>query len=221
MLHNGQPIRNLTVTKVSFWNGGRQTINASDVVKADPVRITLTEGHILEAPVLFFKNKANQFAAELSADGKTIAITFDYMDKDEGVILQILHTGKSSANISVVGKIKGVGIPTRITIVSGLMYSYLFRLSRERRSSRWGKLFVFARVALLVFLVFVFPLIVLLTSIFTPAKARTQDEAETNRYYFIGLGIVTCLLYWGYGFYRLRRRVPKGFESFFELPMTS
>lgn len=54
------------------------------------------------------KNKANSFTVEISNDGKAVAINFDYFDCNEGVILQVFHTGNSSNNISLIGRIKSV-----------------------------------------------------------------------------------------------------------------
>jgi hypothetical protein len=38
-------------------------------------------------------------------------MNFEYLDKNDGAILQIVHTGKSSADIKIGGTIKGVGKP--------------------------------------------------------------------------------------------------------------
>ena len=62
MLYSGQPIKNLTVTKTAFWNGGRDTIKGEDVASADPLSVHVKKGcKILNAKILYIKNPANQF----------------------------------------------------------------------------------------------------------------------------------------------------------------
>jgi hypothetical protein len=44
LLYSGQPIENVTVTKVALWNSGRETITAADIAPADPFVICADEG---------------------------------------------------------------------------------------------------------------------------------------------------------------------------------
>ena len=42
--YGGQPISNLTSTRVGFWNSGKQTIRRADIASADPLLIKVKEG---------------------------------------------------------------------------------------------------------------------------------------------------------------------------------
>lgn len=110
MLHKGEKIENLTVTKAAFWNAGRETISNQDIVKNDPTRLAIKgKGEILDAKVLYANNSSNQFTLELNKEKNAIFINFDYVDKNDGIIMQILHTSLLPYGLELTGKIKGAG----------------------------------------------------------------------------------------------------------------
>lgn len=106
LLYNGVEIDNLTVTKFAIWNGGNETLNSSDVVKSKSLSISCSEDvTILDAKIIAENEKSNAFKIDLM-DEKKIQITFDYIDPQNGVVVQVLHTGHSK-DITVEMKIKG------------------------------------------------------------------------------------------------------------------
>ncbi|MFA4955650.1 MAG: hypothetical protein WC556_01590 [Candidatus Methanoperedens sp.] len=109
IFYSSEPIENLTVTKMMFWNAGQDTINKQDIASAEPITVQVKEGYkILNPPkIIQMKNPANQFS--ITSNQSFITLNFDYVDKDEGVIIEFFHTGKSSEDVQVRGKIKGVG----------------------------------------------------------------------------------------------------------------
>lgn len=114
MSYSGELIETLTVTRVAFWNGGRETINNQDIVGSDPPRVRAKEGcRILSAQILY-ATPANQFGLEMAEDQSNVIFNFNYIDKDEGMIVQLFHTGKSSEDAEVCGRIKGAGTITRV-----------------------------------------------------------------------------------------------------------
>jgi hypothetical protein len=114
MSYSGELIETLTVTRVAFWNGGRETINNQDIVGSDPPRVRAKEGcRILGAQILY-ATPANQFRLEMAEDQSNVILNFNYIDKDEGMIAQLFHTGKSSEDTEVCGRIKGAGTITRV-----------------------------------------------------------------------------------------------------------
>lgn len=112
--YKGEPVKNLTVTKIAFWNHGRETINYSDIPDADPIRIEAKgDCKILHAEIIWIKNSANKFKVSEIDNYKSVKILFDYLDKNEGGIIQIVHTGKSSKDIEIKGCVKG-GKPVKL-----------------------------------------------------------------------------------------------------------
>jgi len=207
MLYAGQRIQNLTVSKIAFWNNGAETINGQDIASADPLVAKLKEGlTILDASVLFVKNEANQFSIDVSDDSSELFLKFDYVDKGEGVVIQVLHTGRSSADIQLAGTIKGGGKPIeqffpRLRPLMRLMPS---SFSPARRRRLVGILF-FGMSAMLLALPFL--------SFLVPGKGAA---ATTDRI-FLAVCAFMCLVYFAMGFYVIRRRIPSGFDVFEEL----
>jgi hypothetical protein len=208
MAYAGERISNLTTTKLAFWNNGKDTINGSDIASADPLMVKVNDGcKILDSSVLYVKNAANQFIINQSDDRSHMLIQFDYLDADEGGVIQLLHTGKSSDDIEVCGTIKGAGKPNRrsvpmlnylASLLPSLLRVNIIHLAQEMR---WTIAFAF----------FVVPVLMAVHMVLTLEPTNpTQILAE-------GIAIaITLLMYWGLGFYLLKRRIPKGFEIFGE-----
>lgn len=109
ILYSGNKIKNLSVTKIAFWNNGKDTISCNDVAKKSPIRLTIKDDFIfLDAEIIFQKNQSNDFSIAISNDNKFIDIDFDYFDFEEGIVLQVFHTGAKSSDISMEGQIKSV-----------------------------------------------------------------------------------------------------------------
>jgi hypothetical protein len=106
--YKDQKIENLTVAKVAFWNNGAETINKSDITSADPIRIVGVNGSvILNSKTISANNKANLLSSKLHRDKNAVYIGFDYLDRQQGGIFQVVHTGLRSEDIKIEGTIKG------------------------------------------------------------------------------------------------------------------
>lgn len=105
---HGDHIQNLTVTKIVFWNRGRETINGGDIVDAAPLLVKVREGCVVLDPKIIFAEEKNAVRIHLAPDKQSVSITFDYLDRMHGFILQIIHTGTSNDDIRLQGEIKGV-----------------------------------------------------------------------------------------------------------------
>ncbi len=109
--YDGQKIDNFCVTKFYIWNSGNKTINASDM--ADYRELTLTtsgEGRILDADIIACSDDTNKFSVQV-IDKQTLKIPFNYVDINEGIIVQIQHTGIQNI-FEIDCKIKG-GMPIK------------------------------------------------------------------------------------------------------------
>lgn len=113
----GNPLLELRVTKVAFWNDGRETLHGKDIAEADPLTIYFNNPYsvetdqgiieciILDADISFSKNPANKFSAAVSNDRQSASINFDYIDKGEGAVVRVFHTGM--AKLRLKGSLKG------------------------------------------------------------------------------------------------------------------
>lgn len=105
--YDDEEVEDLTLTRVSFWNQGRETIDKSDIAQADPIRIQLPEGAILlESSLDYVHNPVNNISIHLSEDRRCLYISFDYLYISEGCTLTLYHTADSN-EVRFLGTIKG------------------------------------------------------------------------------------------------------------------
>ncbi|MFA5031578.1 MAG: hypothetical protein WC614_01030 [bacterium] len=109
ILYEGAKVNTVSLTKVVFFNAGNETIDSGDIAQNDPLRIEIGGGtKILDKDIIYVKNKANNFRLEETGQNNILNIQFDYLDKEEGGVFQITHTGASPDAINLKGSIKGV-----------------------------------------------------------------------------------------------------------------
>lgn len=111
--YEGQEIENLCISKFAIWNSGNRTLNDVDVVETKELTIyTLNESKILDYELVLSSEKTNNFSIQ-RIDEHTIKIFFKYVDKKDGIIVQVIHTGYEE-DIQIDCKIKG-GKPIKNT----------------------------------------------------------------------------------------------------------
>ncbi len=105
MKFDGKPIQDLTASIFYIWNSGNEVIDASDIVPLKLLHIGCKSDNILATEIIRQSDESNNFLIQriTSAD---IEISFEYMDRGEGVMLQVLHTG-SEDELFFDCKIKG------------------------------------------------------------------------------------------------------------------
>lgn len=104
LLFENKEIYDITVTTCTIWNTGTQTINRSDIVSGNALKIYPIEGsRILDIQILATNRKTNKFEIEKVEDAVAI-LNFDYIDPKQGATVQIVHEGCS---ISFDCEIKG------------------------------------------------------------------------------------------------------------------
>lgn len=82
----------LSISKVAFWNEGI-TLKKEEISSKSPFRVELTneEAQILDAYVEYAEEE-NDISCEILDGGRQVIIHFDYLAKDQGLVLKILHT---------------------------------------------------------------------------------------------------------------------------------
>lgn len=142
ILYDNRAIDRLTVTKLTFWNKTASPIRQSDIITAAPLSIVSENGAILEVSVLKGENTPNQISASLVND-TTAHITFDYLNRKEGGIIQIIHTGNHNAidiTRQIIGgtiKVKKVSdLSYRRSVLSSLIFAILI-FSVYQYSDNW------------------------------------------------------------------------------------
>ena len=200
--YGDEQIENLTVSKVAFWNAGRETIHWQDVADADLLRLQATGGYkILSATILHQKNPANKFRIKKKdSDGSIVWLIFDYIDKGEGVVLQLFHTGASSEDIRFYGTIKGFGKPVEKPITVFSPPKYTFGIRNPRLLVALSELYVPVAV----------------TAFFAIMIYFMPDDPEGSKVQVAVILSFFIAIMWASGLVKLRRRIPSGFEAFEE-----
>lgn len=104
--YDGQQIDDLCVSKFTVWNSGNRTLNRTDMVDSKELTISVAdECKILDVELIACSEETNNFFVKFE-DEQTVKVLFEYADKKEGVVIQIIHTGNDE-DIRIDCKIKG------------------------------------------------------------------------------------------------------------------
>lgn len=133
LLFRGRPISRFAITNMAFWNDGNQTIVEGDFAPAEPLALKILEGvELFDIRVTAVTSDAinvylNITEKDKSEGTKVIPIRFDYLDKNDGFLVQLIHDAKSDEEIAFSGKILGV---------SAFKSSNLYSMDRVRLPSQ-------------------------------------------------------------------------------------
>ena len=110
VIFSGQRINDLTSTKYYIWNSGNDVLHPEDIVKTRPLCICSNgTAQILDVQILRMSEETNCFSLS-KVEKQRVELDFDYVASGEGILVQILHTGKVS-DFSFDCKIKGGKAP--------------------------------------------------------------------------------------------------------------
>ena len=208
ILYEGNKVDNLTISKLAFWNSGKETIDANDVAKLNPVRIIPKHDKIiLDSEILFTKNTSNNISIDLDKQQNRIDINFDYIDCGEGAVIQIYHTGIDSDDLTIQGDIKStkgfqeIKYPRSVYRFTNLFgKNFTKRIPRKYLKYILGVAFIIA------------PLIASF-ALFQPTELPKTELPIWGKILMIGS---VTIPYWWIGISILRSRIPKGFDIFEE-----
>lgn len=110
ILFSDKEVKQVTASKVFLWNKGRDAIKEQDIPKSDLVRLVFPKKiEILDIKLL---NKSrDSISVELekidTEQNHIINCNFNFLDKNDGFVLEILHTGGRDTQIEMAGTILG------------------------------------------------------------------------------------------------------------------
>lgn len=111
--YRGEPIKAAPVSKVVIWNSGHRELKRDDVAPTDRLRVTVQQPvRILSISVIGASNAANNSRLQGGASDGTQVVDFDYLNRNDGLAIQIVHTGTESSSLAIQGEIIG-GEPVR------------------------------------------------------------------------------------------------------------
>jgi hypothetical protein len=111
MTYYGQPVNTVTTTWVALWNAGAATLDSDGIPAATPIEVIVPEGdRLLSAKIAGRSEVANKVTIEPTSprDG-ALRVEFEYLDENDGVLLEVIHTNESWRSVKVRGRVKGGG----------------------------------------------------------------------------------------------------------------
>jgi hypothetical protein len=214
VLYKDNIIQNLTISKILFWNNGKETIEHKDTETINHLRIGGEEGvRFLDAKILTNNNESSQCKVELVDTGDSIYLNFDYLDHKQGCVVQVVHTGTSSRDISILGDIKGVtSLRKKVSIPKWYaIFEYPMNLVKRYRKV----LILFPMVTSIMYIIIGFmillipPIKIFTTS--TPKSLALLDRIITAVFFCISGGMLFVM---SISSWRRYSFVPKGLEIF-------
>ncbi|MEO6001658.1 MAG: hypothetical protein ABIZ04_17020 [Opitutus sp.] len=196
----GRDVEDLTVTKISIWNSGTDPVRSSDFPEKDQLRID-SKTTILESEIIQTSHPSCDCGLGQLAAHEQI-LTFTYLNPNEGMVVEVIHSGEETRSLNVRGRFIGKGK----IIDKNLTFSGVFgaKFSRKKRIQ-----FALFSIVLGAAGVFLPPLTVL----FGPISPSNRPTFVVVTYSFmLGAG----LLYMYLGMSLLRMRAPKGLERYDE-----
>jgi len=173
--YKGIKVRNITLTRFVVWNSGVETVHKTDIAKADPLRLTVADASaILNSEIVPPVRESNVVRLQSTADRQTLELSFDFLDKEDGVVFDVLHTGRAG-DVSLSGTIKGA---------RQLKYYHKVRvpLSQSQRLWIWAALLILVALIALLSTIFASPspirsALVIFVALFLLAGAIAADVA--------------------------------------------
>ncbi len=105
LIYENRDIEDLSITRYVIWNSGNEVINKNDIVSEKPLKIMSTDAStiILDTKIIVESEETNKFLIGEQQE-KFSTINFDYIDPRDGIVVQVIHTGKF---LEINCKIKG------------------------------------------------------------------------------------------------------------------
>jgi hypothetical protein len=104
----GRAVPRVTQTRIALWNAGRQVIQKTDVPEGEPITIAVSSGEtILDATVVRESRSVIGFTPTVSASG--VICGFEFLDHDDGVVLDVIHTDAENREPFLAGTVVGMG----------------------------------------------------------------------------------------------------------------
>jgi hypothetical protein len=120
VLYRDTEITNLNRCVLAIWNRGTRAITRDAVAENDKVRVCLPKGaSALGTGIAWVSRPAVNLSASASDTGSAVTIGFDFLDKDDGGVIEILYQGDPKLPPTLSGSI--MGAPKGVRSVPGTL----------------------------------------------------------------------------------------------------
>jgi hypothetical protein len=104
----GEKVKTLSVVKIAIWNNGNETLDKHQLVEKDKLRIEISnDTKVFDYSIIQVNESSNSFNLK-KLNPNIIEINFDYIDQNQGCVIQIIYDGIKTSDINLKGKIKGI-----------------------------------------------------------------------------------------------------------------
>jgi hypothetical protein len=113
--YQGVPVQSLSATIITLWNAGNQRINQNDIPVNMPLEIKTRKGIRFFSIALVKQKPENGILGSFlpldqnNPDDIRYRFSFEYLSKNEGAKIQVLHSGTSAGDVEFVGTTKDFG----------------------------------------------------------------------------------------------------------------
>jgi hypothetical protein len=107
IMYKGQKLDAVSRSRVFLWNNGNRTIHGKDIVESNRTRFFVEKGEIFLFETRKISRNENLFKFELSSDAKTVFVSFDYIEPNQGVCVDFFHTNGADG-VKIAGLMRGM-----------------------------------------------------------------------------------------------------------------
>ena len=104
--YNNEQVDNLMVSKIALVNRGNVTIDSSDIPIASPLLINVKDDCKILSAIVIEQSNTSSLVNVTVKTPLSVNVKFDYLDKRDGAVIQVIHTG-NHRQLNFTGKLKG------------------------------------------------------------------------------------------------------------------
>jgi hypothetical protein len=109
IFYKGERVDQVSSFMVWIWNAGRRPIKSDDIPTSQPITLSVDPAanfRILDVAVRKVSRESIRFAARKQSE-TVAAIDFEFLDYQDGALIEIQHTGTRNARLNISGVILG------------------------------------------------------------------------------------------------------------------
>ena len=111
VFYKSDEVDRVYTTYVWFWNKGRKPVRNSDIPSEEGLVLKIIDENlvlrILDFKLLKTSRKEINFSIK-HMDSNSLSISFDFLDHNDGAVIEIQHTGSTVSKVEIEGVILGV-----------------------------------------------------------------------------------------------------------------
>jgi len=179
ILYDGEPVERLTISRLLFLNDGREAIRREDIASRDRLKIILTPNtKVFGVPKILYAQNDQVTGFGIIKQADDILIDFEFLSKNEGGIIQLVHSG-SEKDIRLVGTVIGVKSLYRLINLDYLSFATFLTFIVLLDISNicflaWGRLIFDFKTFILLTMMFILTIVLGTILLISLRRTRTQ-----------------------------------------------